>query len=101
MGHCVIGEAANQKFAGASVHHGLHQSLANTLSCAAVHLAFGKQRIDDLPGVVNDDVTQQSNVSCFRIDLDDRQMRSVSENKILWIEDVGLVETGRHSERQI
>src|SRR5215470_16547572 len=101
MRHCVIGEAANQEFAGTSVDHGLHQSLANTLCCPAVHLAFGKQRVDDLATVVHNDVTQQSNMSCFRIDFYNGQMRTVAENKVLWVEDVGLVEAGRHSQRQV
>src|SRR5262249_16218621 len=101
MRHCVIGEAANQELAGTSVDHGLHQSLANTLCCPAVHLAFGKQRVDDLATVVHNDVTQQSNMSCFRIDFYNGQMRTVAENKVLWVEDVGLVEAGRHSQRQV
>src|SRR5215510_6660004 len=101
MRHCVIGEAANQELAVTSVDHGLHQSLANTLCCPAVHLTFGKQRVDDLATVVHNDVTQQCNMSCFRINFNDGQMRAVAENKVLWVENVGLVEAGRHSERQV
>src|SRR5215470_3305126 len=101
MRHCVIGEAGNQELAGTSVDHGLHQSLANSLRCPAVYLAFGKQRVDDLATVVHHDVTQQCNMSCFRIDFNDGQMRAVAENKVLWVENVGLVEAGRHSERQV
>src|SRR5262249_41041319 len=71
------------------------------LGCPAVYLAFGKQRVDDLATVVHHDVTQQCNMSCFRIDFNDGQMRAVAENKVLWVENVGLVEPGRHSERQV
>src|SRR5215475_10686456 len=101
MRHCIIGEAANQELAGASVDHGLHQSLANSLGCPAVYLAFGKQRVDDLATVVHHDVTQQCNMSCFRIDFNDGQMRAVAENKVLGVENVGLVEAGRHSQWQV
>src|SRR5262249_43429648 len=87
--------------AGTSVDHGLHQSLANSLGCPAVHLAFGKQRVDDLATVVHHDVTQQCNMSCFRFDFNDSKMRAVAENKVLGVENVGLVEAGRHSERQV
>src|SRR5215510_4352873 len=38
---------------------------------------------------------------CLRIDFNDSQMRTVAENKVLWVEDVGLVEAGRHSKRQV
>src|SRR5262249_8430792 len=40
-------------------------------------------------------------MSCFRIDFYYGQMRTVAENKVLWVEDVGLVEAGRHSQRQV
>src|SRR5262249_9516802 len=40
-------------------------------------------------------------MSCFRIDFYNGQMRTVAENKVLWVEDVGLVEAGRHSQRQV
>src|SRR5215468_10395665 len=40
-------------------------------------------------------------MSCFRIDFYDDQMRTVAENKVLWVENVGLVEAGRHSKRQV
>src|SRR5262249_55489620 len=44
---------------------------------------------------------QQSNMSGFRIDFYNGKMRTVAENKVLWVEDVGLVEAGRHSQRQV
>ena len=62
MRHCVIAEAANQGLAGSSVNHSLHESLPNSLYCAAVHLAIRNQRIDDLAAVVNDDIISELDV---------------------------------------
>src|SRR5215471_4921394 len=40
-------------------------------------------------------------MSYFRIDFHDGQMRTVAEDKVLWVKDVGLIEAGRHSQWQV
>src|SRR5262245_28960234 len=52
VGHRIFAEAANQRFAAATVNHRLHESLTDALRRAAVHLSFDEQRVYGPPTVV-------------------------------------------------
>src|SRR4029453_4866201 len=99
--HRIIAESAHERNAGHSMDDRFHEGLTDSLGRSAVYLTVDEQGVDDATAVVNDDVPQQREGADFGVDFHDGHMRSIVEGDILGIEEIGLIETGRHTERQI
>src|SRR5262245_6554902 len=101
MRPCIIAESTYQRLAARPIDHGLPPSLADPLGRPAMRLTIDEQWVDDSTAVVDRDVAEQCHLPRLGIDFDDGHVCAVVEREVFGVEEIRLIETGRHAEGQV
>ena len=97
IGNCI--SVPGQWVSGVVISEVLEEGLSDALSDAAVDLAVEDEVIDDQPGVVDRDVPAKCDFTCFGVHLDDADMGSERDARMLLFVGVFDTEAGFHAVR--